>query len=56
MLALLIYKPENGRILFANQETLRLLGYDNLWDFLAGLIPRPAISWPRGTWTGLKSG
>ncbi len=31
--ALLIYKPENGRILFANQRTLRLLGYDNLWDF-----------------------
>lgn len=31
--ALLIYKPENGRILFVNQGTLRLLGYDNLWDF-----------------------
>mgnify|MGYP004461309821 FL=1 len=31
--ALLIYKPENGRILFVNQGILRLLGYDNLWDF-----------------------
>ena len=24
--------------------------------FLAGSIPRPVILWPRGTWTGLKSG
>lgn len=31
--ALMIYKPENGHILFVNQGTLRLLGYDNLWDF-----------------------
>lgn len=31
--ALMIYKPETGRILFINQGTLHLLGYDNLWDF-----------------------
>lgn len=30
---MLIYKPENGGILFVNHGTLRLLGYDNLWDF-----------------------
>lgn len=31
--ALMIYKPTSGRILFVNQGTLRLLGYDSLWNF-----------------------
>ena len=31
--ALMIYSQEDGRILFVNQGTLQLLGYDNLWDF-----------------------
>ncbi|WP_201336107.1 diguanylate cyclase domain-containing protein, partial [Lactobacillus nasalidis] len=38
--ALLIYRPENGRILFVNQGTLRLLGYDNLWDFFGKVNTR----------------
>lgn len=33
--ALMIYSQEDGRILFVNQGTLQLLGYDNLWDFYA---------------------